>query len=52
MRSIAAFTLITLWMFGVVSGRTLGGLVHLLALCAVMIVFMSRDREPRSVHRR
>jgi len=52
MRSIVAFMLITLWLFCMVSGYTLGGLAHFLALFAVMLVFTSGRREPRSAGRR
>lgn len=52
MRSIAAFSLITLWMFGVLSGVMAGGLVHLLALGAAVLVFTGGHRATRSYPRR
>jgi len=52
MRSILAFTLLTIWLFGVVSDRLLGGLVHLLGLAAVAIVFTPTERRRRGMLRR
>jgi len=52
MRSLTAFTLITLWLFCVVSGRAFGGFVHLLAVLAVVVVFTSADRPTRFPFRR
>jgi len=39
--------LMTLWLVSVINHVTLGGLVHLLALAAVLIICLTENHAPR-----
>ena len=43
--------LMTLWLASMICDFTLGGLVHLLALAAVLIVFMTGNHDSRRAWR-
>ena len=44
-------SLMAVWMFSVVLGVTLGGLIHVVVLAAVLIILFSGNRGSRPTYR-
>jgi hypothetical protein len=51
MMTLISTLLTTAWMSCVVLGFTLGGVVHVLAVAAVMVIFLGGNRAPRMTSR-